>query len=127
MAPRTIIISGADQAYWPLLSGLLNSIDKRRRSAAVAVGILDLGLSAEQVERLRRYGAEVVSPGWDYDISRFASAPPAFFKAMRGPLPQIRLMPTGGVDTTTATEFLKAGDVVKLWIENIGTLSNRMA
>ena len=34
---------------------------------------------------------------------------PAFFKAMRGPLPQIRLMPTGGVDTTTATEFLKAG------------------
>jgi 2-keto-4-pentenoate hydratase/2-oxohepta-3-ene-1,7-dioic acid hydratase in catechol pathway len=24
-------------------------------------------------------------------------------------------------------EFLKAGDVVKLWIENIGTLSNRMA
>jgi len=34
---------------------------------------------------------------------------PAFFKAMRGPLPQIRLMPTGGVDLTTATEFMKAG------------------
>jgi len=34
---------------------------------------------------------------------------PAFFKAMRGPLPQIRLMPTGGVDLTTAPEFLKAG------------------
>jgi 2-dehydro-3-deoxyphosphogluconate aldolase/(4S)-4-hydroxy-2-oxoglutarate aldolase len=34
---------------------------------------------------------------------------PAFFKAMRGPLPQIRLMPTGGVDLTTATAFLKAG------------------
>jgi 2-dehydro-3-deoxyphosphogluconate aldolase / (4S)-4-hydroxy-2-oxoglutarate aldolase len=34
---------------------------------------------------------------------------PAFFKAMRGPLPQIRLMPTGGVDLTTAAEFLKAG------------------
>src|ERR1043166_2949400 len=25
---------------------------------------------------------------------------PAFFKAVRGPLPQIRLMPTGGVDLT---------------------------
>jgi 2-keto-4-pentenoate hydratase/2-oxohepta-3-ene-1,7-dioic acid hydratase in catechol pathway len=24
-------------------------------------------------------------------------------------------------------EFLKAGDVTTLWIENIGTLSNRMA
>jgi 2-dehydro-3-deoxyphosphogluconate aldolase/(4S)-4-hydroxy-2-oxoglutarate aldolase len=34
---------------------------------------------------------------------------PAFFKAMRGPLPQIRLMPTGGVDLTTAKAFLKAG------------------
>jgi 2-dehydro-3-deoxyphosphogluconate aldolase/(4S)-4-hydroxy-2-oxoglutarate aldolase len=34
---------------------------------------------------------------------------PAFFKAMRGPLPQIRLMPTGGVDLTTAGDFLRAG------------------
>src|SRR6516225_2305603 len=34
---------------------------------------------------------------------------PAFFKAMRGPLPQIKLMPTGGVDLKTAGDFLKAG------------------
>ena len=34
---------------------------------------------------------------------------PAFFKALRGPLPQVRLMPTGGVDLTTAADFLKAG------------------
>jgi 2-dehydro-3-deoxyphosphogluconate aldolase / (4S)-4-hydroxy-2-oxoglutarate aldolase len=34
---------------------------------------------------------------------------PAFFKAVRGPLPQVRLMPTGGVDLATAAEFLKAG------------------
>jgi 2-dehydro-3-deoxyphosphogluconate aldolase/(4S)-4-hydroxy-2-oxoglutarate aldolase len=34
---------------------------------------------------------------------------PAFFKAVRGPLPQIRMMPTGGVDLTTAASFLKAG------------------
>src|SRR5215471_17046537 len=34
---------------------------------------------------------------------------PAFFKAMRGPLPQVRLMPTGGVDLSTAAEFLEAG------------------
>ena len=36
---------------------------------------------------------------------------PAFFKALRGPLPQIKLMPTGGVDLNTAREFLKAGAV----------------
>src|SRR5207245_9896676 len=34
---------------------------------------------------------------------------PAFFKALRGPLPQVRLMPTGGVDLQTATDFLRAG------------------
>jgi 2-dehydro-3-deoxyphosphogluconate aldolase/(4S)-4-hydroxy-2-oxoglutarate aldolase len=34
---------------------------------------------------------------------------PAFFKALRGPLPQVRVMPTGGVDLTTAAAFLKAG------------------
>jgi 2-dehydro-3-deoxyphosphogluconate aldolase/(4S)-4-hydroxy-2-oxoglutarate aldolase len=34
---------------------------------------------------------------------------PAFFKALRGPLPQVRLMPTGGVDLATAAAFLQAG------------------
>jgi len=34
---------------------------------------------------------------------------PAYLKAIRGPLPQIRLMPTGGVDLNTAEAFLKAG------------------
>ncbi|MFQ3591759.1 MAG: bifunctional 4-hydroxy-2-oxoglutarate aldolase/2-dehydro-3-deoxy-phosphogluconate aldolase [Gemmataceae bacterium] len=34
---------------------------------------------------------------------------PTFFKAMRGPLPHLRLMPTGGVDLTTAAAFLDAG------------------
>jgi len=36
---------------------------------------------------------------------------PAFFRAMKGPLPQVKLMPTGGVDLATAPEFLKAGAV----------------
>ncbi len=34
---------------------------------------------------------------------------PAFFRAMRGPLPHVRLMPTGGVYPTTARDFLAAG------------------
>ncbi len=34
---------------------------------------------------------------------------PAFFKAVRAPLPQIKIMPTGGVDLNTAMDFLKAG------------------
>ncbi len=34
---------------------------------------------------------------------------PGYLKALRGPLPQIRMMPTGGVDLNTAEGFLKAG------------------
>ena len=34
---------------------------------------------------------------------------PPFFKAVRAPLPQVRLMPTGGVDLNTAASFLEAG------------------
>lgn len=36
---------------------------------------------------------------------------PAFFQALRGPLPQVKLMPTGGVNLQTAEAFLKAGAV----------------
>ncbi|RUL87527.1 bifunctional 4-hydroxy-2-oxoglutarate aldolase/2-dehydro-3-deoxy-phosphogluconate aldolase [Tautonia sociabilis] len=34
---------------------------------------------------------------------------PSYLKALRGPLPQVRVMPTGGVDLNTAESFLKAG------------------
>jgi len=36
---------------------------------------------------------------------------PTFFKDMRGPLPQIKLMPTGGVTLANAGEWIKAGAV----------------
>jgi 2-dehydro-3-deoxyphosphogluconate aldolase/(4S)-4-hydroxy-2-oxoglutarate aldolase len=41
------------------------------------------------------FPAEVVGPG--------------FFKALHGPMPHVRLMPTGGVDLNTAAAFLRAG------------------
>jgi len=34
---------------------------------------------------------------------------PRYLKALRAPLPQVRLMPTGGVDLETAADFLRAG------------------
>jgi 2-dehydro-3-deoxyphosphogluconate aldolase/(4S)-4-hydroxy-2-oxoglutarate aldolase len=34
---------------------------------------------------------------------------PTFFKDMRGPLPQIKLMPTGGVTLANAGDWIKAG------------------
>ena len=34
---------------------------------------------------------------------------PGYLKALHGPLPQVRLMPTGGVNLKTAADFLRAG------------------
>lgn len=34
---------------------------------------------------------------------------PKYLKALHGPLPQVRLMPTGGVNLETAADFLRAG------------------
>jgi 2-dehydro-3-deoxyphosphogluconate aldolase/(4S)-4-hydroxy-2-oxoglutarate aldolase len=36
---------------------------------------------------------------------------PGFFQDLKGPLPQIRMMPTGNVDLNTAPEYIKAGAV----------------
>jgi 2-dehydro-3-deoxyphosphogluconate aldolase/(4S)-4-hydroxy-2-oxoglutarate aldolase len=36
---------------------------------------------------------------------------PTFFKDMRGPLPQVRLMPTGGVTMANAGDWIRAGAV----------------
>jgi 2-dehydro-3-deoxyphosphogluconate aldolase/(4S)-4-hydroxy-2-oxoglutarate aldolase len=36
---------------------------------------------------------------------------PGYIKALRGPLPHLRIVPTGGVDVNTAGEFLRAGCV----------------
>ena len=34
---------------------------------------------------------------------------PAYLKTLHGPLPQVRLLPTGGVNLSTIADFLKAG------------------
>lgn len=34
---------------------------------------------------------------------------PGYLRAIRGPLPQVRLMPTGGVNLDNAAEFIRAG------------------
>lgn len=36
---------------------------------------------------------------------------PSYIKALRAPLPHLKIVPTGGVDLNTAAEFLKAGCV----------------
>jgi len=56
-----------------------------------------------EVVRAWEAGADVVK------IFPASVGGPAYLKALRGPLPQIRMMPTGGVNLQTLPDFLKAG------------------
>jgi 2-dehydro-3-deoxyphosphogluconate aldolase / (4S)-4-hydroxy-2-oxoglutarate aldolase len=111
-----------------LLLGAGTVLDAETCRAAIAAGadfIVSPTLNLDVIATTRRYG-KLSLPGAftpteiltafeaGADIIKVFPAEclgPAFFKAMRGPLPQIPLMPTGGVDTQTAGEFLAAGAV----------------
>ena len=80
-------------------------------------------LNLDVIALCHRYG-KIVMPGaftpteiltaWEAgaDIVKVFPADvggPGYLKAIHGPLPQVRLMPTGGVDLNTAANFLRAG------------------
>lgn len=109
-----------------VLLGAGTVLDPETCRAALLAGaefIVSPTLNLEVIQMCRRYD-KLVMPGaftptevltaWEAgaDIVKVFPAElvgPAFFKAMRGPLPQVRLMPTGGVDLQTAPAFLAAG------------------
>ncbi len=101
-------------------------LDPETARAAMLAGaeyIVTPIVNLEVVRLCRRYDT-VVMPGaftptevltaWEAgaDVVKIFPADvggPAYLRALRGPLPQVRLMPTGGVDLNTAEAFLKAG------------------
>src|SRR5436190_15342507 len=109
-----------------LLLGAGTILDAETARAALLAGaeyLVAPTVNLDVIRLCRRYG-KLVMPGaftpteiltaWEAgaDIIKVFPAEvvgPAFFKALRGPLPQVRLMPTGGVDLSTAAAFLKAG------------------
>ena len=109
-----------------LLLGAGTVLDPETARAVLLAGaefIVAPTINLEVIRLCRRYD-KLVMPGaftpteiltaWEAgaDVVKVFPADvvgPEFFKALRGPLPQIRLMPTGGVDLSTAAAFLKAG------------------
>ncbi|ADV63960.1 2-keto-3-deoxy-phosphogluconate aldolase [Isosphaera pallida ATCC 43644] len=101
-------------------------LDPETARAALLAGasfVVAPTLNLEVIRLCRRHGA-VVMPGaftpteiltaWEAgaDVVKLFPADvggPAYLKAIRAPLPQVKLMPTGGVDLTTARAFLDAG------------------
>jgi 2-dehydro-3-deoxyphosphogluconate aldolase/(4S)-4-hydroxy-2-oxoglutarate aldolase len=109
-----------------LLLGVGTVLDPETARAALLAGaefVVAPTLNLDVVRLCRRHD-KLVMPGaftpteiltaWEAgaDVVKVFPAEvvgPAFFKALRGPLPQVRLMPTGGVDLRTAGEFLRSG------------------
>lgn len=109
-----------------VLLGAGTVLDPETARAALLAGaefLVSPTLNLDVIRLCRRYD-KLVMPGaftptevlaaWEAgaDVVKVFPADvvgPAFFKALRGPLPQVKLMPTGGVDLTTAGAFLAAG------------------
>ena len=106
--------------------GVGTVLDPETARAAILAGaeyIVAPTVNLDVIRMAKRYG-KVACPGaftpteiltaWDAGADLVKVFPasvggPAYFKAIKGPLPQIRLMPTGGVSIETAAAFIQAG------------------
>lgn len=79
---KTIIVSGSNPAYYPLLTGMLSSILSYARQDGIDIGVFDIGLEPAQRSALQQKQIKLVEPTWSYDVQLFASPPPDFFKAL---------------------------------------------
>lgn len=110
-----------------IIMGAGTVLDPETGRAAMLAGahfVVSPTLNLELIELCRRYAAVVV-PGamtpteiltaWEAGadlVKVFPAAQlggPAYIKALRGPLPQIPLVPTGGVNLQNAGAFIQAG------------------
>ena len=109
-----------------ILLGAGTVLDSETARTAILAGaefIVSPSTDVKVIEMCKRYD-KIVTPGvftptevvtaWQAgaDIVKVFPADiggPSHLKALKGPLPQVKIMPTGGVDLTTAEDFLKAG------------------
>lgn len=109
-----------------ILLGAGTVLDPETCRAALLAGaefIVSPSLNLDVIKLCKRYG-KMVMPGaftpteivtaWEAgaDIVKLFPADcvgPNYLKALRGPLPQVRILPTGGVDLKTLPDFFRAG------------------
>jgi len=121
-----VIEEAANKYGDDVLIGVGTVLDPETARAAILAGaefIVSPTLNIGVIEMAHRYD-KVVLPGaftpteiltaWEAGADLVKVFPagclgPGFFKDMRGPLPQIRLVPTGGVSLDTAADFISNG------------------
>ncbi len=96
---RVCMLAGAQFFVTPALK--LSTIEMAKRYSKV---ICPGALTPTEVVTAWEAGADVVKV-----FPANAVGGPKYIKALKGPLPHIEMIPTGGVNLETAGEFLKAG------------------
>ena len=97
---RAAILAGARFIFSPVLN--LEVIEMAHRYDCVAV---PGALTPTEILTAWSAGADVVKV---FPANHFG---PQYLKDIHGPMPQVKLTPTGGVDLTTAADWIKAGAV----------------
>ncbi len=96
---RTCMLSGAQFVVSPALN--LETIECCRR---YGVAVMPGALTPTEVVQAWTAGADFVKV---FPAGALGGA--SYLKALKAPLPQIELVPTGGVSLKTAADFIKAG------------------
>ncbi|AZS14390.1 bifunctional 2-keto-4-hydroxyglutarate aldolase/2-keto-3-deoxy-6-phosphogluconate aldolase [Paenibacillus lutimineralis] len=97
---RAAILSGAEFVVSPFLSPETVTLCNRYR-----VPVMPGTMTIKEINEALELGADIVKlfPGNLYE--------PSVIKAIKGPLPQANIMPTGGVSLDNLGEWIKAGAV----------------
>jgi 2-dehydro-3-deoxyphosphogluconate aldolase/(4S)-4-hydroxy-2-oxoglutarate aldolase len=95
---RAAILAGAQFVVAPILD--LATIETCKR---YSVPVMPGAMTPTEIVRAWQAGADFVK------VFPTSTLGPTFIKDLRGPLPQIRIVPTGGVTLETVAEFIKAG------------------
>jgi 2-dehydro-3-deoxyphosphogluconate aldolase/(4S)-4-hydroxy-2-oxoglutarate aldolase len=97
---RAAILAGARFIFSPILN--VEVIEMAHRYDCVAV---PGALTPTEILTAWSAGADVVKV---FPANHFG---PQYLKDIHGPMPQVKLTPTGGVDLTTSADWIKAGAV----------------
>ncbi len=68
VSERIIVITGGDAGYFDLIKDCIGSLRATSEGRALALGVLDCGLTEEQRAWCRGQGAVLVVPQWDFDF-----------------------------------------------------------
>ena len=78
---KFVVVSASDANYFSILKDWFTCIRSLQELAQFDIGILDIGLAADQVAWVKEQGAQIVVPDWEFNFPE-KHRMPAFLRAM---------------------------------------------